>query len=169
MIIRIFALHALLAISLAFPLPGHAIPQKGKSLPPFEATTASGQKIVSQAFAGKVVLLAVSSDNCTYCKMAIPLLNSLHEHYGSKGLQMQGLFRDSGFGLKKLNQYIESNQVTYPLALATSKTLSDTIGAYSVPTYILLDRKGNVAGYYRGYSEQNMQDIEKQVKLLLAE
>jgi peroxiredoxin len=158
-----------MAILLLLPFPAHAIPQKGKSLPPFEAIDATGLKVMSSTITGKVVLLAISADNCTYCKTAIPRLNSLYDRYGSKGLQVQGLFRDSGFGLKKLKHYIESNQVTYPLALATTKTLSDTIGAYSVPTYILLDRKGNVAGYYRGYSEQNMQEIEKQVKLLLAE
>jgi peroxiredoxin len=167
--IRQITVSLVTAILLAIPVLTSAIPLKGKSLPTFVATDVAGWKVSSAAFVGKVVLLAISADNCTYCKTAIPRLNSLYDRYGSKGLQVQGLFRDSGFGLKKLNQYIESNQVTYPLALATSKTLSDTIGAYSVPTYILLDRKGNVAGYYRGYSEQNMQEIEKQVKLLVAE
>jgi peroxiredoxin len=154
---------------LAWPPQVHAVPKKGMGLPPFEATTASGRKVSSTEFAGKVMLLAVSSDDCTYCKMAIPRLNSIQGRYASQGVQVQGLIYGPGFGVEKLKRYIENNEVTFPLALATQKTISDTIGAHSVPTYLLLNKKGTVAGYYRGYSEQNMQEIEKQVKLLLAE
>jgi peroxiredoxin len=154
---------------LVIPVLASAIPQKGKSLPPFEATAVTGQKVSSAAFAGKVVLLAISTDKCTYCKMAIPRLNTLFESYGKQGLLVQGLIRGPGFGLERLKRYIEENQVTHPLALATAETLGNIIGAYSVPSYVLLDRKGNVTGYYRGYSEKNIQEIEKQVKRLLAE
>ena len=167
--VRPISVLLIMALLLAIPVLASAIPQKGKSLPPFEATAVSGQKVSSAAFAGKVLLLAISSDNCTYCKMAIPRLNTLLESYGTQGLLVQGLIRGPGFGLERLKRYIEENQIAHPLALATAKTLSDTIGAYSVPTYILLDRKGNVAGYYRGYSDRNMQEIEKQIKVLLTE
>ena len=169
MVQRLIAKYALLAVFLAFPFPAHAVPKKGMELPPFDATTANSQKISSPAFAGKVVLLAISTDTCTYCKRAIPRLNSIQGRYGSQGVQVQGLIYGPGFGVEKLKRYIENNEIMFPLALATQKTVSDTIGAHSVPTYLLLNKKGTVAGYYRGYSEQNMQEIEKQVKVLLAE
>ena len=143
MVQRFLTRYAFFFVLLALPLPSHAVPQKGKSLPSFEATAATGRKVSSPDFAGSVVLLAISSDNCTYCKMAIPRLNGLHNLYFKQGLVVQGLISGPGFGGEKLKRYIENNEVTYPLALATQKTISDTIGAYSVPTY-LLDRKSVV-------------------------
>jgi peroxiredoxin len=157
------------AILLLLPLAAHAVPQKGKSLPPFEVTAVNGQKIASSSYTGRVLLLAISSDSCSYCKSAIPDINGVHSRYGKQGLAVLGLIYGPGFGLDKLKQYIDLNQVTYPLAVTSQKSVGDTIGAHSVPTYILLNKKGNVAGYYRGYSDRNMQEIEKQVKQLLAE
>ena len=156
-------------ILLVLPLAAYAVPQKGKSLPTFEATAVTGQKVSSStAFAGKVVLLAISADKCTYCKMAIPRLNMLFDSYGKQGLLVQGVIRGPGFGLERLKRYIEENQVAHPLALVSAQTI-ETIGAYAVPTYILLNKMGTITGYYRGYSERNMQEMEKQVKLLLVE
>jgi len=160
---------AVAALIICLPSPGHAVIKKGAKLPLFSATAVNGDKISSAVFSGKVLLLAVSSDICSYCKTAIPQLNRLNEQYGTKGLQIQGLIYGGGFGKEKLKRYLKDNNVTFPLALAEQKTIYDTIGAFSIPTYLLIDKKGNVAGYFRGFSESNMKLIEQQAKTLLLE
>jgi hypothetical protein len=68
-----------------------------------------------------------------------------------------------------LKEYVENNKVSYPLALAKEGAVKETVGIMAVPSYLLLNKKGVIAGFYRGYNEANMKQIEQQVKTLLAE
>jgi peroxiredoxin len=167
-------MHKILLITLAtillvVPVSSHAVIRKGVKLPAFSATTAAGIKISSTEFSGKVLLLAVSSDYCSYCKTAIPYLNRLNDQHGKAGMLVQGLISGSGFGKEALRKYIDNNGVYFPMAFTSSQSIFETIGAYSVPTFILIDKKNNVAGYFRGFSDSNMKQIENQAVKLLAE
>jgi peroxiredoxin len=161
----------LAAAMLIVPLLAQAAyPQKGKIPPPLELTDVSGQKIslVPGAGGGKVLLLAISADFCTICKAGIPRMNELHNRYNARGLQVQGAI----YGRMNpawLKGYIESNKVGYPLALAKDGAVKETVGILVVPSYLVLDKKGAIAGFYRGYNESNMKQIEQQVKTLLAD
>jgi peroxiredoxin len=163
--IMFFALCALLCLQTA----AHAVIKKGQKLPAFSITTADGVQVPSETFRGKVLLLAVSSDGCNHCKSAIPYLNRLDKVYSPMGMQVQGLIYGPGVGKDSLKRYQDGNKVSYPLAFSSSKEIYDTIGAYSVPTYLLIDKKGQLAGYFRGFSYANMNLIEHQAKSLLAQ
>lgn len=68
-----------------------------------------------------------------------------------------------------MKKYISDYNVEYTVAIAEEKTVKNTMGIFSVPCYLVLDRKGTVAGIFRGYNEVNMKLMEKLVKNLLAE
>ncbi|HIJ87082.1 MAG TPA: TlpA family protein disulfide reductase [Desulfuromonadales bacterium] len=160
---------AIAALCISLPTTSYAVIKKGTQLPAFSSTAASGVKVTSTAYSGKVLLLMIASEYCTYCKTAIPYLNRINEHYGKSAMHVQGLIAGPGFGKEALKRYIDSNDVHFPMGFTDSKTIYETIGAYSVPTFLLIDKKGIVAGYFRGYSEINMKLIEKQANTLLAE
>ncbi|MFZ4854834.1 MAG: TlpA family protein disulfide reductase [Desulfuromonadaceae bacterium] len=160
---------AVTALCIGLPAMSHAVIKKGAQLPVFSATTAKGEKVSSTLYNGKVLLIMISSEYCTYCKMAIPHLNRLESHYGTAGMSVVGLITGPGFGIKSLKNYIANNDVSFTMNVTDNKTLYETIGAYSVPTFLLINKKGTVTGYFRGYSEVHMEIIEKQIQTLLAE
>jgi len=166
---KIVALLLLTGLSLVAPDSLLAAPQKGKNLPAFEATTVTGQKVTLASYAGKVLLLAITSDDCNSCKKGIPGLGELAKRYEKQGFQVLGLIYGAKFTAQDLKKYISDYNVEYTLAMAEEKTVKNTMGIFSVPCYLVLDRKGTVAGVFRGYNEVNMKLIEKLVKNLLAE
>jgi protein-disulfide isomerase-like protein with CxxC motif len=93
----------------------------------------------------------------------------MHDQYGTSGLHVLGLITGPGFGKETLKRYMDNNEVHYSMVVMDNKTMYETIGAHSVPTFLLINKKGTVAGYFRGYSEMNLKLIEQQTKTLLAE
>ncbi len=159
----------LTGLSLVSPGLLQAAPQKGKNLPPFEATTVTGQRITLGTYAGKVLLIAVTSDDCNACKKGIPGMGELFKRYESQGFQLLGLIYGAKFTAQNLKDYINDYKVGYTMAMAEEKTVKNTMGIFSIPCYLILDRKGTIAGIFRGYNETNMKLMEKQVKNMLAE
>jgi cytochrome oxidase Cu insertion factor (SCO1/SenC/PrrC family) len=160
----------LLAVAaLLVPVNALAIPKVGQPLPVFDVTTPSGQRVTNQNYSGRVLLLSFSTDYCSACKKAVPSIGTLAGRYGKQGFHVLGLY--SGFGIDDtdLNEYIKSYGVSYPMALFEQKFASDQFGMISVPYFMLVGKKGIVAGMYNGFSDGTMKLIEDQVKKLLAE
>jgi len=161
----------LLAVAaiLLGPVTAEALPKAGQTLPGFDVTTPSGQRVNNQNYTGRVLLLAFSTDYCDACKKAVPDISKLASRYGKQGFHVLGLF--SGFGMDDddLKEYMKGYGVTYPMALFEQRTASEQFGMLSVPYFILVGKKGLVAGMYRGSSDATINQIEVQLKKLLAE
>ncbi|MFZ4854841.1 MAG: TlpA family protein disulfide reductase [Desulfuromonadaceae bacterium] len=158
-------------LMLLMVIPGlvFAAPMKGKKLPGFEATTIDGKKVSQASYAGKVVLIAVTSDACDACKKAAPMFNELTKKYEKQGFQMLGLHYGTKYGIEDLKRLIKDYNIGFTMALIEEKVVKNTLGIFSVPCYVVLNKKGTIAGVYRGYNEVNYQLMENQVKNSLAE
>jgi len=157
------------AATLLVPVNALAMLKVGQPLPGFDVTTPSGQRVTNQNYSGRVLLLSFSTDYCGACKKAIPSIGKLAGSYSKREFYVLGLY--SGFGIEDsdLNEYIKSYGVSYPMALFEQKFASDQFGMISVPYFLLVSKKGTVAGMYNGFSDGTMKLIEDQVKKLLAE
>lgn len=158
-----------IATALLNPTSAQAIPKLGQPLPAFDVTTPSGQRVTNLNYTGRVLLLAFSTDFCGACKKSVPGIGELTKKYGNNGFNALGLF--SGFGLDNddLKDYIKTYGVAYPMALFEQRFAANQFGVISVPYFLLVGKKGVIAGMYNGYSEATMKIIEEQVKKLLAE
>jgi peroxiredoxin len=154
-------------------LPGVicAAPIKGKNLPVFEAKTVDGKTVSQATFAGKVVLLSVTNDECDACKKGIPRFNELTKKYEKQGFQMLGLHYGKKLGIDDLKTLIKDYNVGFPMALIEEKVVKNTLGIFGVPCYVLLDKKGTIAGIYRyrSFNDSNFKIIETQIKTSLSE
>jgi thiol-disulfide isomerase/thioredoxin len=150
----------LLVMFMAVPELVQAVPQKGKQLPPFSAETVSGKRISPADYRGKVLLLAITTDGCNACNKAIPGLTELSRQYEKEGVQLLGLHYGARLGMENLKMM---------MALTDEKTVRDTLGIYGSPCYVLLNKKGVVVGFYRGYNDVIRKVIEQQLKVALAE
>ena len=99
--------------------------------------------------------------------MSIPHLVEMNRKYGKQGLHILGLSVDED-GERVVKTFTDEFHVNYPLALAGDSTTVD-FGVRSVPVMYVIDKKGNIAEVYRGYSNEMARSLESSLKRLLAE
>lgn len=158
-----------IAVLLLGPATARALPKTGQQLPAFAVTTPAGQKITNQNYSGRVLLLVFSTEYCSACKKAVPIIGKLADHYGKQGFHVLGMFSGLDSGNDDLNKYIKAYGVTYPMALFEQSLAMEQFGVVSVPYSLLIGKKGLVAGVYYGYSDGVVTQMEAQIKKLLAE
>lgn len=152
---------------LSAPWPVDAAPQQGQPVPHFKVTSTSGQTISQDNYRGHVLILEFFATWCPPCRRSIPHLVELNRQYGKQGLQILGLSIDED-GEWLVKRLADQLQVNYPLALAGDSTIADFNGR-SVPVMYLVDKKGNIAEIYRGYTDEIGRSVEQSIKRLLAE
>lgn len=127
----------------AAPIPGAGnTPATDFTLPDLE-----GRPVELRAFLGKSpVLLVFWATWCPECRAAVPEINSLAERTQGK-LHVFGLdFRESR---EKVAQAVKSRGIRYPVLLDERGQAARAYGVAGIPTYVLIDRNGNVA--WRGH------------------
>ncbi|WP_298272242.1 TlpA disulfide reductase family protein [Geobacter sp.] len=164
---RRLALAAAIVSALAFPLPSHAVVQKGQAAPPIKVVSTSGQPITLNNYKGYVLVIDFFATWCPPCREAIPHLVTLNRKYGKQGLQILGLSLDEG-DEQGVKEFIASKRINYPVAFASQDIQAD-YGLRSLPTVYVISRKGVVTEKFQGGSEETLRSIEALIKKLLAE
>ena len=123
---------------------GAAIP--GASTGPaadFTLPDLDGRPVTLGAYLGKTpVLLVFWATWCPECKAAIPEINALATGPLAGKLQVFGLdFRESR---EKVALAVMSRGIRYPVLLDERGQAARAYGIVGIPTYVLIDRRGNV-------------------------
>ena len=113
-------------------------------VPEFSLYSNKGNMYDIRSLEGKVVLLNFWATWCGPCRMEIPELNEMQKKYGDDNFVILGIsISDTK---KALNDFMKYYEVEYPLLYGTpkeiEKVLIDYGGIYSVPTSILINKKG---------------------------
>jgi thiol-disulfide isomerase/thioredoxin len=140
--------------------------KNGQPAPPVKVTTTSGQSVTLANYQGRVLLIDFFASWCHPCEKAIPHLIDINRKYGRQGLHVLGLSLDEEN--EDLLDFIGPMKLNYPVALADEK-LQISYGLRSIPTLVLIDKKGIVAGIFMGLNDQSVKKIEVAIKGLLAE
>lgn len=129
---------------------------------------------------GKVVLLDFWSMWCSECVVAFPEWRELQKQYGARGLEIigvtklygrsdiqEGLTRDQE--LTALRNFMTKHQINYPIAIGKMDdvTNDERFVVASLPTVVLIDRRGNVRHIKHGVGEYRK--LEKQIEKLINE
>jgi len=157
----------ILALSLLMPGPATALPRKGEPAPAIQITSTSGQRITNANYKGHVLLVHFFATWCSPCRESIPVLIRLTRKYGAQGFQVLGLSIDEG-GDRVVPAFIREKKITYPVALA-GDDLQEAYGVRSVPTFFLINRKGQVIEKFMGVSPESEREMEAAVRRVLAE
>ena len=145
----------------------NASSRSGQAAPNFNVSTLSGQQVSLDNYRGYVLVLDFFATWCQPCRASIPHLAEMNRKYGTQGLQVLGMSANED-GEKSVKAFADQNRINYPIALAGELTMGD-FGVRSVPVMFVIDKKGRVAGVFRGFTDDVARSTEQLIKKLLAE
>ena len=99
---------------------------------------------------GKVILLDFSFNECAACMLSIPTLNKLHEKYKDDNVAIVTI--NTSNTKESVARFVKKNNIRYSILLKGSGvSRSFSVSAY--PTFILIDKQGNIAASFEGTSK----------------
>ena len=121
-------------------------------VPDFSLKSNKGDLYNIRDLEGKVILLNFWATWCGPCRMEIPELNEMQAKYGEDSFIILGIsISDTK---KALDDFMKYYEVEYPLLYGNpkeiEKVLVDYGGIFSVPTSILINKKGEEIFSYPG-------------------
>ena len=131
------------------------------------------------ALRGRVVLLDFWATWCTPCRVALPYMNEWHERYKNQGLtilaltqyqgSMNGRATSNSSELDMLRRFKRAEGMKYAVGVDGKGTTSLSYNVTSIPTAVLIDRRGRVRFISVGATQTDMNEIGQMIERLLNE
>ena len=143
----------------------------GNPAPDFSvAAIANGSGNVSlKEMRGKVVLVDFWGTYCEPCQKSFPKLQDLNTKYGGSGLKIVGISEDEEEQKGDIQGFAEKYGAKFTLVWDQGKVVSGQYKPPSMPSSIIIDKKGVVRYLHAGYRDGDEVQEEKEIKELLAE
>ncbi len=163
--LRILTLCLLLMAPLS--LASEPLLQPGQPPPPVQLNDLQGQPVSLEGLRGKLVLVDFWASWCVPCRAELPRLVVLQKQHAEAGLVVLAVNVDER--AKDRDKYLSK----HPLELTIlDDSAQATVASYQVekmPTSVLVGRDGNIAAVHYGYTDEQYEELERQVASLLAE
>lgn len=123
-------------------------PEERGPAPDLVGPTLEGEDFRLRDHLGEVVVLNVWASWCAPCRAEAPVLESVWREVQDDGVQFVGLdTRDSDAAARA---FLEAYEITYPNVIDADGRLqllfSDTLPPQAIPSTLVIDREGRVAG-----------------------
>jgi thiol-disulfide isomerase/thioredoxin len=120
-----------------------------------------------------IVLLELWNSMCAPCRKNFPHLRSIYRKYHSKGLEVIAIDSfDKNRKAWELAVNLDSINMWHNVgtAFTDGKIINEVLvldyPIYSLPTMILIDKKGRVINGWKGYSEENQNSLDQKLSEL---
>jgi peroxiredoxin len=122
-----------------------------------------GNKIETNSYAGKVVLVNFWAAWCTPCAEEIPQLVALQDKYRGQGFQVIGISMEDRESA--LRDFYRRYKMNYPVAAGNKEIAEAYGGILGLPTSFLIGRDGRIRAKYPGLA--NFTALEQEITSLL--
>jgi len=125
----------------------------------------SGKNFTLAEQKGKVILVDFWATWCRPCVVGIPALKKYYQELNPKGFEIIGISLDNS--IEPLNEFIKNEDLKWKISYSGKGWKDDTAKLYgvnSIPSYWLIDKKGNLRYFGLGKDK-----LKKVVEELLAE
>jgi len=137
----------------------------GDALPELSAFGLEGK--LPDDLKGKVVLLDFWASWCGPCKESFPVMDELHQKYGSKGLVILAVNVDENAAAMK--DFLKDHPVKFIILHDATKKLVGTINIGSMPTSLIIGADGKVVSIHKGFhGKETAKEYAVEVEKLLS-
>ncbi|MBA5775577.1 TlpA family protein disulfide reductase [Stappia sp. F7233] len=153
--------------ALARPLiPLHDTPRELLP-PPF--LDGEGREVTLEDFRGRVVLLNIWATWCVPCREEMPTLDALQARLGGEDFHVLPLSIDRA-GISVVRRFYNEIGIRHlGMYLADSRRAMFALGAFGLPTTILIDREGKERGRLVGPAQWDSPEVITQMQILIDE
>jgi thiol-disulfide isomerase/thioredoxin len=124
----------------------------------FAATTLDGQRVSSDTFKGKVVIVNFWATWCPPCRAEIPDLVALQDKYRDT-LQIIGISEDEG-PVEEVQRFAAEHRINYPIVMSTKEITALFPGVQALPTSFVLNREGLLVQKHVGMLSAETTELE---------
>jgi thiol-disulfide isomerase/thioredoxin len=120
----------------------------GKPAPELTVSNLQGEPLALAAFKGKTVLLDFWATWCPPCRADGPALDKLYKKYGQQELMILGISVSEERAI--VEKYLAEHPHAFPVVLTTENEMPRPYQIGIFPTYIVIDKDGNVTAAVEG-------------------
>lgn len=135
--------------------------------PDFGLPTIKQKSLKLSDLKGDVVMINFWASWCGPCREEMPLIEDLYKKYKKLGFTVYGVNVDAN--PKDAQELLKATNVSFPVGYDTKNKVSELYKVDSMPSTVMVDRKGNMRFLHRGYKPGYEQDYEKQIRKLIRE
>ncbi|MCE5252336.1 redoxin domain-containing protein [bacterium] len=140
----------------------------GREAPEFALNDVNGDNVTLSGLKGNVVVLCFFATWSEPCVEAMPLVQSLHEKYGTKGVRVVGIDTMEREEAETVKTFLGGHGITCRVLLDSDEIVMEQYGLQKIPAFFIIDTKGIVRYTHMGKpSDEALPD--RQVEELLAE
>ena len=126
-----------------------------------------GKTTIAETTQAEFIVLDFWATWCKPCIKSIPKLVELSKKYRPEKLSFVGVNVDSPRNTNKIKPTVNTLNISYPVVLDADQAVMSELMVSSLPTLIVLNRKGKVLFLHEGYVSGDEVDIEKELNKLI--
>lgn len=151
--------------------PSRSSMKEGAAAPAWSLEDMNGERVSSDKFRGRVVVLDFWASWCVPCRQEFEVLTKWWEKERASGLLdgVEFLAVNVGESAELVAQFMASNSVPFRIVRDEDSSVAKSFGVTGLPTLIMLDRDGRVAWVGVGYDpwvgasiSDELKEIEKE-------
>ena len=138
-------------------------PGVGDPVPDFRLVALDGSPMNLSDYRGQVVVLNFFASWCAPCRQEAADLEQAWRTYQDAGVQFLGIgYKDAP---SKAQTFLETFDVTYPVAVETGNRTARAYGVTGVPETFIIDQEGNLVRHFLGAI--TVEEISQEIEPLL--
>lgn len=135
--------------------------------PDFTLPTNSGENLRLAELRGNVVMLNFWASWCGPCRQEMPLLDAMSQRYSAAGFTLLGVdVEEDSTDAKKI---VKDLKISYPILFDTENKVSKLYSVETMPTTVMIDKKGQVRYVNHGYKPGDENKYRDQIRELIKE